>query len=317
MEETKKQGNRGLYIILILLLLGLNAWLFYNAYLNKVEQKTFATQISEKDSIINHLNNEYTALQLELASQKGQSAEKDSMITELQNELTARKDEIAGLLKSKNFLNKKSSDIEKLLAEAKSEIASLQADRDTYIARLDSVTAAYQTLLGDYDNLEIEYKNEVTRGDMLVRAKDSIEELGSIILAGNITVSGVRSKGSGKEVEDQKAKKSDRLKICFDLLENKLSAGSSQTIYVKVIDPEGLTLYDANNGSGDFENRENSEDSRYTTSVSMDYAGEDKQSYCVYWNQSAEFLAGDYHVMIFHQGYCAGKNTFSLKKSLL
>ena len=316
MEETKKTSGKGLYLLLILLLLGANAWLFYNAYKNKEEQKVFQNQISEKDSLINSLNTQYTNALLELQAQKGESAQKDSLIAQLQNDLSARRNEIADILKSKNFYNKKSSEIQKLLDDANAQIALLQVEREQNITKLDSVTQAYNTLLGDYESLEINLTEQTQRGDMLVQQKDSIQNLGSIIMASNISVSGVRSKGNGKEVEDQNSKKTDRLKICFSLLENKLAAGTNQTVYVKIIDPAGLTLYDSGTGSGEFINKENSEDSRYTTSVSMNYKGEDEQSYCVYWNQQNEFAPGDYTVMIYNQGYCVGKNHFSLKKSI-
>lgn len=316
-EETKKRSNRGLFIVLILLLLGLNAWLFFNAYKNKEEEKKFEQQITQKDSLMNALNEEYTALQLELQTMRGESAGKDSLIAQLQSELTAKKDEISELLKSKNFMSKKSNETQKLLDDAKAQIASLQQERDGYMMRLDSVTAAYEMLMADYDSLEVQYTGQIKRGDQLTREKDSIFSLGRVIMADNISVTGVQSKSNGKEVDKSKAKKADRLKVCFDLLKNKLSAGKQQTVYVKIIDPQGLTLYDELSGSGKFDNKENNEDSRYTTSVTLDYAGDDTQSYCVYWNQQNAFAPGEYQVQIFHEGYSVGKSTFTLKKSLL
>lgn len=266
---------------------------------------------------MNSLNEEYTALQLELQTMRGESAGKDSLIAQLQSELTAKKDEISELLKSKNFMSKKSNETQKLLDDAKAQIASLQQERDGYMMRLDSVTAAYQMLMADYDSLEVQYTGQIKRGDQLTREKDSIFSLGRVIMANNISVTGVQSKSNGKEVDKSKAKKADRLKVCFDLMKNKLSAGKQQTVYVKIIDPQGLTLYDELNGSGKFDNKENNEDSRYTTSVTLDYAGDDTQSYCVYWNQQNAFAPGEYQVQIFHEGYSVGKSTFTLKKSIL
>ncbi|MBC8045384.1 MAG: hypothetical protein H7Y00_01170 [Fimbriimonadaceae bacterium] len=312
-EETKRSNGRGLFIILILLLLGLNGWLFFNAYKNKEDQKAFAIQVSEKDSLINKLNAEYVALQLDLQSQKGISAEMDSVIAQLQNDLTIKKDEITTLLQSKNFVDKKYAEIEKLLADAKNQIASLETDKKTYTAKIDSINAAYNYLMGEYDELEIEFSNQVVRNETLSKEKDSIFELGRIIIADNISVTGVRSKNSGKELAGQKAKKADRLKVCFDLMKNKLSAGTTQTVYVKILGPDRSTLYDEASGSGEFENRENGNDSHYTTAVNVDYRGDESQSYCIYWDQANGYPSGDYEVMVFHQGYCVGKNGFRLK----
>lgn len=316
MTETATSNGRGLFILLILLLLGVNGWLFYNAYKNKEEQKKIEVSLTQKDSLLNKLNSEYVTLQLELESQKGMNAEKDSLIAQLQEDLTAKKNEIESLLKSKNFVNKKSDEVEQLLEDARMQIQALTAERDTYIAKLDSANTAYAKLSGEYDNLSIQYTDQVALTEKVTKEKDSIFNLGSIILADNITVAGVRTKNSGKEKEDKKAKKADKLKVCFDLMKNKLSAGSSQTVYVKIIGPDGVTLFDSIGGSGEFVNLENNNDSKYTTSVTMDYAGEDRQSYCVYWDPGESFNAGDYEVMIFNQGYCVGKNEFNLKASI-
>jgi hypothetical protein len=315
-EQTTTKNGKGLFILLILLLLGVNGWLFYNAYKNKEEQKAMEMSLAKSDSLLTKLNSEYVALQLELEAQKGMNAEKDAIIEKMQKELTAKKDEIASLLKSKNLYSKKSSEVESMLADAKKQIEALTAERDIYITRLDSVNVAYNALAGEYSNLTARYNDQVILTEKVAREKDSIFQLGSIIVADNISVTGVKTKNNGKEKDDQKAKKSDRLKVCFDLLKNKLSAGSEQTVYVKIIGPDGLTLYDENNGSGEFENLENNNDSRYTTTVRMNYAGDDRQSYCVYWDPGAEFNPGDYEVMIFNQGYCVGKNAFNLKASI-
>ncbi len=317
MSEGKRNSGLGIFIILILLLLGLNAWLFYNAYQNKKEKRATELRIEEVDSLNTQLQTQYADLMEELEAQRGESAQKDSLITALQSELTDQKAEIEELLKSKNYISSQNKKSDQMLNEAKARIALLENERDIYIAKLDSVSTAYNSLVENYEQLEIQYSGEVKQVESLAREKDSVVGIGSTILANNITVTGVRSKGKGKEVDDQNAKKTERLKICFDLLKNKLSAGKQQTIYVKVIDPNGITLFDSVTGSGQFDNKENSEDSRYTIAVTMDYTGEELQSYCVYWSQSSEFIPGEYQVSLYHNGYSVGSTAFTLKKPIL
>lgn len=66
MPETPNTKERNLYLIMILSLLGLNAWLFYQAYQNKEKQLQTKTTISELDSMRIVLNERYNSLVDEL-----------------------------------------------------------------------------------------------------------------------------------------------------------------------------------------------------------------------------------------------------------
>lgn len=314
-ESTGKKGQGRIYLILILLLLGLNAWLFYNAYQNKEDRKQSEQQIDQAKQLYADLNVKYDNTLQELEAQKGESDQKDSLIAQLENDLQQRKNEIAGLLQTKNFMSSKLSDAQKKLDEAQAKITEMEAERTNYKAQLDSLTAQYNALQGNYDSLQIQYTGEVNKGMQLSREKDSIASLGKIVLANNITVTGVRTKSGGKEMEDQNAKKTERLKICFTLMQNRLSADSQQKILVKVVDPDGATLWLASQGSGEFDNLDNGERSKYTCSITVDYKGNGDDNYCVYWEQNTGFTPGNYQVQVFNNGYEVGRNSFTLKKS--
>ena len=319
MNEEKKSENRGrgLYLILIFLLLGLNGWLFYNAFQNKEDRKKSAAQIEEARILYSQLEVQYSQAKQQLQDQVGDFSQKDSLIAVYEAELDAKRNEIATLLKTCNFFNGGVTTNQKKLDEVKKEVVSLEVDCSTYKAQLDELNAKYLALQEDFEELQILYEKEVSRSEGLTFSKDSILEIGGFVLSKDITITGVRKKGNGNDSEGQNAKHTDRLKICFDLLPNKLSAGKSQTFFVKIIGPTGKTLFNNTEGSGEFVNKEKPEDNLFSKAISVNYDGGDVESHCMYWEQDEEFKAGTYTVKIYHNGYLSSRSSFTLKKPVI
>lgn len=319
MNEERKSDNRGrgLYLLLILLLLGLNGWLFFNAFQNKEDRKRSEAQIEEAQVLYGQLQSQYDEAKKQLSMQKGDFHQKDSLISALEAELDARRGEITTLLKTCNFFNGGVTTNQKKLDEVKEEIVSMEVDCSSYKQQLEELNAKFLALQQDYEELQIAYEKEVKRAEDLVYDRDSILDIGGFILSKDIEISGVRKKGNGGDAEGQNAKHTDRLKISFDLLPNKLSAGKDQTFFVKIIGPNGKTLYSDENGSGEFVNKEKPEDNLFSKAMTIKYDGGDVENHTVYWEQEEEFKPGTYTVKIYHNGYMSSRSTFTLKKPVL
>jgi hypothetical protein len=319
MNEEKKSENRGrgLYLILIFLLLGMNGWLFYNAFQNKEEREKSAAQIIEAQELYSQLEVQYAQAKQQLQDQMGDFTQKDSLIAVYEAELDSKRNEIATLLKTCNFFSGTPAVNEKKLDEVKEEVVSLEVDCSTYKAQLDELNAKYLALQEDFEELQILYSQEVARSENLAFSKDSILEIGGFILTKDIGITGVRKKGNGNDSEGQNAKHTDRLKICFDLLPNKLSAGKSQTFFVKIIAPTGKILFNKDEGSGEFTNKEKPEDNLFSKAVALNYDGGEVESHCMYWEQEEEFRPGTYTVKIYHNGYLSSRSSFTLKKPVM
>ncbi len=319
MNEEKKSENRGrgLYLILIFLLLALNGWLFYNAFLNKEDRKKSAQQIEEARILYSQLEVQYNQAKQQLNDQVGDFSQKDSLIAVLEAELDSRRNEIATLLKTCNFFNGGVTQNQKKLDEVKEEVVSMEVDCSTYKAQLDELNAKFLALQEDFEELQVMYEKEVERSENLTFSKDSIMEIGGFILTKDITITGAKKKNNGNDSEGQNAKHTDRLKICFDLLPNKLSAGKSQTFFIKIIGPSGKILFNNDGGSGEFINKEKPEDNLFSKAVTLNYDGGDVESHCMYWEQEEEFKAGTYTVKVYHNGYMSSRSTFTLKKPVI
>ncbi|MCX6350795.1 MAG: hypothetical protein NTX03_02925, partial [Bacteroidetes bacterium] len=136
--------------------------------------------------------------------------------------------------------------------------------------------------------------------------------MGSMLKAENLTVTPVRFKGNGKERETNKASQIQKVKICFDIPENHVADGGTKTIYIKVIDPGGITVNISSLGSGKF-SFEGAE-SLYTTKDEILYDNMPK-NYCMYWGfaKDAHLHEGIYKLELYGEGYKMGEKNFTVK----
>lgn len=299
MTEVKNGNGKSLYIAMIIVLLALNAWLFYNAQQNKKTTLQYQHQIYEVDSLNKDLELGFKNLIIELNTKKGESREKDSLINLLENDLQLKRNRINSLINSSTANNKPASI--KQLKEAKELIAKLEADVNFYKTKVDEYSDLYNALLKDYNLLKNEYDLLVLNNAMLKAERDSILIIGSIIMAADIKVISLQEKRSGDK-ETDKAKKINKLKIDFDLVPNMLSAGRNQIFFFKLIDPNNIIMKSNDAMGGDF-----------SAMVSVDYNGIHKESHTVYWEQNYTFLPGTYQIEMYHNGFEVGDKTFVLK----
>ena len=66
--------------------------------------------------------------------------------------------------------------------------------------------------------------------------------LGAVLQAGNIAVSAIRIRNSGSQSETTRASKTNMIKACFSLMENKLSLSGDKNIYIRVTAPNKKIL---------------------------------------------------------------------------
>ncbi len=299
MTEAKNGNGKSLYIAMIIVLLALNAWLFYNAQQNKKTTLQYQHQIHEVDSLNKDLEIDFNNLIIELNTKKGESLEKDSLIKLLKNDLQLKRNRINSLINASAANYEPASNTQ--LIEAKQQIAKLESDVNFYKTKVDAYTDLYNALLKDFNQLKSEYELLVANHEMLKTERDSILIIGSIIMATDIKVIPMQEKKSGDKEMD-KAKKITQLKIDFDLVPNMLSAGRNQIFFFKLTDPNNVIMKSSDAMGGDF-----------SAMVSVDYNGQHKETHTVYWEQNSTFLPGTYHIEMFHNGFEVGDNTFELK----
>jgi hypothetical protein len=139
-------------------------------------------------------------------------------------------------------------------------------------------------------------------------------EIASVLQAYNIIGTGIRNRSGGdKETVTDKAKKLEKIKVCFTLGANEIVEAGQKVIYVRIARPDKEILTKTKGDDYTFEY--NGEMIQYSIMEEVDY-GNMAQDVCVYWRKiysSQDMPAGIYHIDVFSEGNVIGHSTFTLR----
>lgn len=315
MSQNSNSKIHALYIALILLLLG--GLVFTNLKLQKSKEVIIVTntQLDKSEQLYADLDKEYQKALDDLDMYREEKAGLDSVLTIRQKELEAKKNQIAQLIKSgKNS----QADLEK----ARALIKQLNDERLMFQGKIDSLLQVNQTLVTEKETLIVEkselsdeLSNVRTEKEMVTTENQKLKstvDKAKILSTANIKVIPIKGAKKGKEVEVKKAKDTETLKVCFDLLPNRVAPSGETEMAVRIVGPDGVTIQIDALGSGTLKDATTGNNIPYTYVIRPDYQNETK-TVCSMWNQSFSFYAGKYSVEVYQKGLLIGQGTFTLK----
>lgn len=199
------------------------------------EQLALKTQFIEEKNVLrdnlDDLIDEHELLKEEYGDVSEQLTERDSTIK-------AYAADIKKLLRTKGQLK-----------EAKRKIGRLKEISRKYISAIDSLYTLNQFLSHENDSVKRANHLISSRNKKLEKKNQQLADrvsTASILKAGNITVEGVYYRTSGKEKITNKAAKVQNLRICFSVLENKVTEAGYKDCYIRIVAPDGEVLNVAN-----------------------------------------------------------------------
>jgi myosin heavy subunit len=319
--ETKRNYS-GIYIAIIAALAALSGYLFFAK--NKTEDKNLLlnNNVAELGTSMATLQTDYDAAKGKLDELYGQNASMDSLLKTQDSELAKLKADIENILKDKNAtasqLKDAQSMIKKLngtvstyqaqIVELKKENIQLTEDKKNEIEKNTALTAEKQTLTTEKQNLSTEKTALESEKTNLTKKV----ELGSVLHASSIRLEAINQKknllGQAKEVETSKARKTDLMRMAFDLDDNRISESGDKVIYICLKSPNGNII-----GNSTFKLADGSE-IKYTTTKIVPYKqGEKSYGVSTDWKPETDFEAGNYKVELYNNGYKIGNETVTLK----
>lgn len=312
--ENQSKSNKVLYLIILLLLLGLG-YTGYNLFNSKKEVEVLVVEKQDLQYLYDDINSEYDKAMKEITELKASNTELDSVLVIREKELLEKKNYISSLLKKGNLSKSE-------LVEAQRLIENFRKERIVFQARVDSLTSITETLTQDNITLLME-KNEITEELNLTaeQLKDQEEvndkmkskiSKASIFSTKDVTSEAVRMKKNGSEEVIKRASQVEKIKVCFDIIENKIVESGYLDMKICIIAPDGLVINLGSMGSGKFEDGNTGEEKRFTYKVNPSYNKETKRI-CSYWVQNYPFAVGDYTIEIYQDGFKIGTTTMNLK----
>ncbi len=202
------------------------------------------------------------------------------------------------------------------LAQAKGLITSLNADINGYKNRVEKLEAEKVALTKE-KNIVIQERNKVLKdldsANNVIAQKENVIDVASTLSASNFSIQGINEKSNGKEKETNVAKRVDKLRISFDLDENRVAQSGIKDIYVCITAPDGKELTEEKLGSGQFNTRDG-EIKNYTQKIDVNYIQGKRQTLSIDWKQNTNFSIGDYKIEVYNNGFKIGEGVRSLKK---
>jgi hypothetical protein len=304
-EPEKKKKGEWVYILLILLLLGMNGtfgWLWWNEK-GKLQIITIEKETVSKDAEI--VKQELIALQAQYqnleVNNKSMQAEIDSKkeeITQLQKELEKNKDNAY------------------IIAKLKKETQTLRDIMQHFVHEIDSLHTLNSTIIADREVVRGELKVEKEKNTVLTKEKEGLQNtvnIASMLKAVGIKVMGIAEKRGGKkEVETKKAKRTDKIKIIFTLAENIVAKQGERIIYARIVDPNGKEMTQAEDDSHLF--TFGSSKGYWATKQTVNYQNTNTDVVLYAHTKEGEtFVNGKYIIEVATDGFPMGSATLELE----
>ena len=312
-EETvvvKNNNNRNILTgILIVALLATWGYIIYDKNKTKQEKQDLTAQIVNSDSSKNELQRELNDAALRLDVLKTSNVKADSLLKTKDKDIQELKNKVQSILNNKNATAAQ-------LAEARRLIAELKGNIETYTAQIEELKTQNTQLTQEKQQVtqerDIANKN-YDSANQVIKVKEDIIDVGSTLHASNFSIIGLKEKGNGKEKETTTAKRVDKLRISFDIDENRITQSGMKDIYVSITSPDGNPVIVDALGSGKFTTRDGVE-KPFTKKVQINYVQGQKQPVTVEWTQNSDFQTGNYKIEIYNNGFKIGEGVRSFKK---
>lgn len=282
------------------------------------KSKTTET-IQQKDLVITNTYSERDQLKKELedatslydrikTSSANMVHSKDSTISKKDRDIAAKREKIQELLSKVGATTQE-------LAQAKGLITSLNGDIAKYKSEVE-ILQGEKIVLTKEKNLVIQERNKVQKdfdsAANVIKQKEEVIDVATTLHASNFSILGI-NETDGKEKKTTTAKRVDKLRISFDIDENRIAQSGTKNIFICITGPDGKPLAAEALGSGKFSTRAG-EQKLYTQKIDLNYTQGQRQTLSIDWKQNTNFTIGDYKIEVYNNGFKIGEGIRSLKK---
>jgi len=322
-DSDQRSNDMKKYLLIGFLAFALVGSLGYNWYLinknteeisslkNSTESKlnSIETQKLNLAQELESLKVEYDSIQTLVVEKNDNLNEKENYIQQKQEEIERLINESGGNQEDIDRLNSLIADLKKETESYKTEIAKLKNENKTLRDENTDVTSKNERLSTNLDSVQTSSQEK----DIRISEKDEKINIGSTLNASNFTIKGIKLKSSGKEVETSKAKRVDKIRVSFDLDENRISESGSKELFISVKTPDG-EISTFKNGSNGILTLKTGEKVGYSDKIVVPYKQGTKVPVTFDW-EGTNFEQGEYHFTVYQNNFKIGEGKTSLKSS--
>lgn len=282
---------------LLLAIIAVLAWMLLNQKEEVVTlEKTTVTEQTELQGQLDSLLAEHERVKVSYGELSNTLSQKDSIIN-------VKAMEIKKLLGSKAEL-----------AVVKKKLAQLQEITQVYERKIDSLFSVNKTLKAENEQIKTDYNLEQQKTTTLAKDKEALNEKitgAAVLKAYKITATAYKSRGVDKDKETDKAARTEKIKVCFTVSENKLVSPGYKRFFVRIARPDNAILTRGPAYSFQFLGQT----LQFSSMETLNYEG-DAADVCTYFElplNNPELPKGRYYVNIFTEDREIGQTSFELR----
>ncbi|WP_179315329.1 chromosome partitioning protein ParA [Winogradskyella undariae] len=228
--EGSQKSNTGLKVGLGILLVLFLVTAFYTSTLYSEKQENEKVLMNEKKQVMNDLNN---------LSKDYEEAIAES---DIKNEdLLAAKARIESLIDSL----KVSQNSVGSLWRYKKKFMALQEEMDILLTENDRLKGENLYLASSLDSTQVQLAERTMFTDSLLvqntQLTSVVKDAAALQTVGLIGM-GVIERNNGKQIPTERARRSDKIKLCFTVAKNMLTEAGDKQLFLQIIDPNNNVL---------------------------------------------------------------------------
>ena len=219
-----------------------------------------------------------------------------------------------------SIINARAMEIKQLLgskaelAVVKQKLAQLQQITQVYKQQIDSLFTVNRALKDENEKIKVDFNLEQQKTSNLSKDKEALNEKitgAAVLKAYKVSAVAYKSKGVDKEKETDKAARTDKIKVCFTVGENKLVSTGYKRFFVRIARPDNVILTRGPAYTFQFLGQT----LQFSAMETLNFEGE-SADVCTYFERpanGAELIKGKYLVNIFTEDREIGQTSFELK----
>ncbi|MFC5625745.1 hypothetical protein [Algoriphagus winogradskyi] len=299
--QKKDQGKNIIIIVLILLVI-ISGIKLYTDYIDRTKKTEEILLLSTENNDLNKRLDSVT-YQLDLRIQE---------IEKLGGDVQALEEVRDQLIAERNTSRQRSSAEITALNEKIKSYNSMIVEKDQEILELRALNQQLFTENQDLKTTQAEIEEEVAQLNLQKEDLQAKVNVASMLKAENIEIAAVNSRGKERveTTKDFRNRQIERIKVSFNLADNKVAEKGPRNIYVQVLAPNEQPIFDVAKGSGTF--MMDGAEKFYTVKQDVIFDNTE-QELTFFYEKGSDYVSGTHQVIIFVDNYQVGSKTFTVK----
>lgn len=298
MNEPQKSNRNTLSLVLLLLIASLGAN-FYQWRNHSSTVTEYTNQVDSMNTAGIDIQRELESINLELEKYRGIAGNLDTLLNDANAKIAKQEQKIKKIMaeeKDKTQLNKK----------LKVELDELKKLREEYLDQIDNLMAENKALKTENSDLNTKVENLNEQKNML----ESKVNTASQLRVEYLKLNSYKKRNSGKYVESVLAKRTNKIDVCFTVMDNKITPAGEKMVYLLITEPTGKILMGYTKAQ--FTTIDNVTVDA-TASQKINYTGE-KQDLCLAFENEERILEpGTYTIYVYMENVLVHQSTYVLK----